>query len=77
MLHINNTAPLITKPTRITNHTKTLIDHIYTDTYGAPKLKSIKMKQKMYRTHFYSNNKAKIKMYKSYSNELNKNILNN
>ena len=32
MLHINNTAPLITKPTRITNHTKTLIDHIYTNT---------------------------------------------
>jgi hypothetical protein len=32
MLHINNTTPLISKPTRITNHTKTLIDHIYTNT---------------------------------------------
>ena len=33
----------------------------------------------MYRTHFYSNNKAKIKMYKLYSNKLNKlkNILKN
>ena len=33
MLHINYTAPLITKPTRITNHTKTLIDHIYTNMF--------------------------------------------
>ena len=32
MLHTNNTTPLITKPTRITSHTKTLIDHIYTNT---------------------------------------------
>ena len=30
------------------------------------------MKQKMYRTHFYNNSEAKIKMYKSYSNKLNK-----
>ena len=32
MLYTNNTIPVITKPTRITNHTKTLIDHIYTNT---------------------------------------------
>ena len=30
MLHSNNISPVITKPTRITNHTATLIDHIYT-----------------------------------------------
>ncbi len=35
-------------------------------------LNSIKTKQRMYRTHFYSNNKRKIDMYKSYSNKLNK-----
>ena len=29
MLFSNNFFPLITKPTRITNHSKTLIDHIY------------------------------------------------
>ena len=31
MLHSNNILPRITKPTRITNHTATLIDHIYTN----------------------------------------------
>ena len=31
MLHSNNISPVITKPTRITNHTATLIDHIYTN----------------------------------------------
>ena len=31
MLHSNNISPIITKPTRITNHTATLIDHIYTN----------------------------------------------
>ena len=31
MLYSNNLVPLITKPTRITNHTATLIDHIYTN----------------------------------------------
>ena len=31
MLYSNDFLPLITKPTRITNHTKTLIDHIYTN----------------------------------------------
>ena len=35
-------------------------------------LKSIKSNQRMYRTHFYSNNKRKIEIYKSYSNKLNK-----
>jgi endonuclease/exonuclease/phosphatase family metal-dependent hydrolase len=29
MLYTNNFIPIITKPTRITDHTKTLIDHIY------------------------------------------------
>ena len=28
MLHSNNISPIITKPTRITNYTATLIDHI-------------------------------------------------
>ena len=32
MLYSNNFLPIITKPTRITNHTSTLIDHIYTNT---------------------------------------------
>lgn len=32
MLFSNSYIPLITKPTRLTNHTKTLIDHIYTNT---------------------------------------------
>lgn len=31
MLHSNNILPIITKPTRITNYTATLIDHIYTN----------------------------------------------
>ena len=31
MLYSNNLVPLKTKPTRITNHTATLIDHIYTN----------------------------------------------
>ena len=31
MLHFNNILPIITKPTRITNYTATLIDHIYTN----------------------------------------------
>ena len=31
MLHSNNISPIITKPTRITNYTATLIDHIYTN----------------------------------------------
>ena len=35
-------------------------------------LKSIKNKQKMYRTHFFSNNSRKIEQYKDYSNKLNK-----
>ena len=35
-------------------------------------LKSIKTKQRMYRTHFYSNNRRKIEIYKSYSNKLKK-----
>ena len=29
MLYANNTLPIITKPTRLTDHTATLIDHIY------------------------------------------------
>ena len=175
MLYSYNIIPIITKPTRITNHTKTLIDHIYTNTsilhitagIGlldisdhlpvfcianiAPKqnnekmycrdyknfnkeiylndmrsiawssllsengdlnqstinvlntiktlvnnhaplkqvsrskrkqftkpwitngiLKSIKTKQKMYHTHFHSNNINKVIQYKKYSNKLNK-----
>ena len=32
MLYSNNIFPLITKPTRLTDHTSTLIDHIYTNT---------------------------------------------
>ena len=35
-------------------------------------LKSIKRKQKMYRSHFLSQNSMKIKEYKQYSNLLNK-----
>ena len=31
MLYSNNLLPLITKPTRLTHHTSTLIDHIYTN----------------------------------------------
>lgn len=31
MLYSNNFLPIITKPTRITDHTATLIDHIYTN----------------------------------------------
>ena len=31
MLYSHNLLPVITKPTRITNHTGTLIDHIYTN----------------------------------------------
>ena len=31
MLYSNNITPVITKPTRLTDHTKTLIDHIYTN----------------------------------------------
>ena len=29
MLYANNILPIITKPTRLTDHTATLIDHIY------------------------------------------------
>ena len=32
MLYSNSLMPIITKPTRITEHTRTLIDHIYTNT---------------------------------------------
>ena len=32
MLYSNDMIPVVTKPTRITDHTKTLIDHIYTNT---------------------------------------------
>ena len=31
MIYLNNFLPLITKPTRITDHSKTLIDHMYTN----------------------------------------------
>ena len=31
MLYANNFLPIITKPTRLTDHSKTLIDHIYTN----------------------------------------------
>ena len=31
MLYLNNFTPVITKPTRITDHSSTLIDHIYTN----------------------------------------------
>ena len=31
MLYANNILPIITKPTRPTDHTATLIDHIYTN----------------------------------------------
>ena len=31
MLYSNNLLPLMTKPTRLTHHTSTLIDHIYTN----------------------------------------------
>ena len=31
MFHSNNISPITTKPTRITNYTATLIDHIYTN----------------------------------------------
>jgi len=32
MIYANGLLPIVTKPTRITNHTSTLIDHIYTNT---------------------------------------------
>lgn len=32
MLYSHDLLPVITKPTRITSHTATLIDHIYTNT---------------------------------------------
>ena len=35
-------------------------------------LKSIKTKQKMYRSHFFSNDIEKVTIYKKYSNKLNK-----
>ena len=31
MLYANNVLPTITKPTRLTDHIATLIDHIYTN----------------------------------------------
>ena len=31
ILHANNILPIIIKPTRLTDHTATLIDHIYTN----------------------------------------------
>ena len=31
MLYANNVLPIITKPTRLTDHIATLIDHIYTN----------------------------------------------
>ena len=31
MLYTNNILPIITKPTRLTDHTATLIDHVYTN----------------------------------------------
>ena len=31
MLYLDNFIPIITKPTRITEHSSTLIDHIYTN----------------------------------------------
>jgi hypothetical protein len=31
MLYTNNFLPTITKPTRLTDHSKTFIDHIYTN----------------------------------------------
>ena len=31
MLYANNIFPIITKPTRLTDHTAALIDHIYTN----------------------------------------------
>ena len=34
MLYTNNMLPEITKPTRITSHTATLIDHICTDSFN-------------------------------------------
>jgi hypothetical protein len=34
MLYAYNFLPIITKPTRLTDHTKTLIDHIYTNAYS-------------------------------------------
>jgi len=34
MLYTNNMLPVITKPTRITSHTATLIDHIYTNSFN-------------------------------------------
>jgi len=33
MIFSHNYLPLITKPTRLTDHTATLIDHIYTNNY--------------------------------------------
>ena len=35
MLYSHDLLPVITKPTRITNHSATLIDHIYTNTVNS------------------------------------------
>lgn len=35
MLYANYCYPIITKPTRITNHSATLIDHIYTNVFNS------------------------------------------
>ena len=34
MLYSNNFLPILTKPTRLTHHNATLIDHIYTNSFN-------------------------------------------
>ena len=41
MLSTNNMLPEITKPTRITSHTATLIGHIYTNSFNQQKVSEI------------------------------------
>ena len=41
MLFSNNFLPIITKPTRLTYHTATLIDHIYTNSFNQQVIRGI------------------------------------
>ena len=69
MRYSNNLLPVISKPTRLTYHSATLIiDHIYTKRQLFQK-KQIKTKHKLYKTHFLSNNPIKVREYKKYANK--------
>ena len=84
MRYSNNLLPVISKPTRLTYHSATLIiDHVDTKRQLSQKkqklrtkpwiingiLKSIKTKQKLCKTHFLSNNPIKVTEYKKYADK--------